>query len=320
MPKTAENGDRDNTPPPKPKAKLGRRVGSKKLADAKRTAAKRVLKKAAATIKSRRVNNAGKIVKPKPLMSVKTAAPPPRRSGTQEGSARRNTRTATEAASGAKRGWRKLYIGDLPEGITQDELREEFSKLGELHDVWLARNPPGFGFVDFVESRDAARAVRVKDGAVVFGSKIKVEFAKTLGPKAAAVVAKVRSNQRTKGGPARPLRRPRRMRGMPGNRRSSPSRRSNNQWTPRSAPGGRHRRSPSPPMRRGSFPPPLPPLPPLYDPFDPRFREMALMGGWARGRSPPMLPPGPMSRFRSRSPSPPPFRGRQGNRRYIRYG
>ena len=333
MTKTVENG---NSPPRRTKIRAEVKLKSNKLVEAKKSAAKRALKKAAATIKSaKRVNVGGKIVKPKPLMSVKTAAPPPRRPRPPPDKAVRKPRTSSEAASGVKRGWKKLYVGDLRVDITVPELTREFEKFGRLNDVWLARNPPGFGFIDYFESRDAARAVRAMDGAFILDSKIKVEFAKTLNPKAAAMVALVR--RRGKEGGFDTSRRPAfrrglrvergRGRGMRGRFRTSPHshRMSDQSWSPphRSiSPFARRRMSPrrSPsPFRRGGFaPPPLPPLPPMYDPFDPRFREMAMMGGWSRGRSPPMLPPGPpLPRFRSRSPTPPRYRGRPGSRRYT---
>ena len=339
MTKTVENGDSPS--PPRLKTK-DVRIRNNKIVEAKKTAAKRALKKAAATIKSaKRVNVGGRVVKPKPLMSVRTAAPPPRRPKSSVDKEKRKTRTASEAASGVKRGWRKLYVGDLRIDVTREEVEAEFDKIGVLNDVWLARNPPGFAFVDFQESRDAARAVRVLDGAHVLGTKIKVQFAKILPPKAAAMVALVRrrgkmhygsmgsgSYRRDKGltpgfevrGRGRGVRGRRSMRYSPVDVMPDP-------WTARRSrsPYARRRGSPHhspspPPYRRGYAPPPLPPLPPMYDPFDPRFREMALMGGWSRGRSPPMLPPGPPlpPRFRSRSPSSPPrFGSRPGSRRYI---
>ena len=336
MSKTTE--DRE-TPPPRLKPKE-LRARNNKIIEAKKTAAKRALKKATATIKSsKRVNVAGKITRPKPLMSVRTAAPPPRRPRSNADKDRRKTRNVSETGSGrTKRGWRKLYVGDLREDITQKELEEEFEKFGELFDVWLARNPPGFGFVDFKESSDATRAVRTLDGAYVLGSRIKVQFAKALNPRAAAMVALVRRRGKFLQGPASggSYRRDKRVvprfevrgrgRGIRGRRmRYSPVDVIPEPWSSRRSlspynrlRGSLHRSPSPPPFRRGYAPPPLPPLPPMYDPFDPRFREMALMGGWRRGRSPPMPPPGPpLPRFRSRSPSPPPrFGSRSGSRRY----
>ncbi|VDQ08550.1 unnamed protein product, partial [Trichobilharzia regenti] len=71
----------------------------------------------------------------------------------------------------------KLYIGGLVENVLKDDLVRELSKFGELVDVWVARNPPGFAFAEYVKSSDAEKAVRSLDGVNVCGSRIRVEFA-----------------------------------------------------------------------------------------------------------------------------------------------
>lgn len=58
----------------------------------------------------------------------------------------------------------KVYVGDLGYGATKEELEEKFGKYGPLRSVWVARKPPGFAFVEFEDSRDAADAVRGIDG------------------------------------------------------------------------------------------------------------------------------------------------------------
>ncbi|KRY92465.1 putative splicing factor, arginine/serine-rich 6 [Trichinella pseudospiralis] len=54
----------------------------------------------------------------------------------------------------------KVYIGGLPQGASQDELREKFEVFGPLRHVWVARNPWGFAFVEFEDSRDAQDSIR----------------------------------------------------------------------------------------------------------------------------------------------------------------
>ena len=58
----------------------------------------------------------------------------------------------------------KIYIGELGCGATKEELEEKFGYYGPLRNVWVARRPPGFAFVEFEDARDAADAVKELDG------------------------------------------------------------------------------------------------------------------------------------------------------------
>ncbi|RXG57073.1 RNA-binding protein 1 [Armadillidium vulgare] len=49
------------------------------------------------------------------------------------------------------------------------ELEAAFSKYGPLLNVWVARNPPGFAFVEFEDPREAEDAVRALDGTRLCG-------------------------------------------------------------------------------------------------------------------------------------------------------
>ena len=40
----------------------------------------------------------------------------------------------------------KVYVGNLGNNGSKKELEREFERFGKLHDVWVARNPPGFAF------------------------------------------------------------------------------------------------------------------------------------------------------------------------------
>ena len=72
----------------------------------------------------------------------------------------------------------KVYVGDLGPHGNKQELEKEFEAYGTLKSVWVARNPPGFAFVEFEDPRDADEAVRDLDGKMVSGVRIRVEFAK----------------------------------------------------------------------------------------------------------------------------------------------
>ncbi|RMZ55080.1 hypothetical protein APUTEX25_005706, partial [Auxenochlorella protothecoides] len=53
---------------------------------------------------------------------------------------------------------------NLPEGIPERDVEDEFSRFGVLRKVWVARRPSGFAFVEFEDARDADDAIRKLDG------------------------------------------------------------------------------------------------------------------------------------------------------------
>jgi heterogeneous nuclear ribonucleoprotein R len=69
----------------------------------------------------------------------------------------------------AQRTVRSIFVGSLPEGATEDQLKGLFGKYGEVEGVKIPRPRPGearstFGFVTFVERAAAARAVADVEG------------------------------------------------------------------------------------------------------------------------------------------------------------
>lgn len=70
----------------------------------------------------------------------------------------------------------KVYVGDLGYGCAKQELEEKFSKYGVLRNVWVARKPPGFAFVEFEDNRDAEDAVRALDGTKINGRRCRAEM------------------------------------------------------------------------------------------------------------------------------------------------
>ena len=72
----------------------------------------------------------------------------------------------------------RVYIGDLGDSGSRYEIEKECERFGPLREVWVARNPPGFGFVLFEHRRDAEDAVRALDGRRMCGVKVRVELAK----------------------------------------------------------------------------------------------------------------------------------------------
>ncbi|XP_024942783.1 RNA-binding protein 1 isoform X8 [Cephus cinctus] len=70
----------------------------------------------------------------------------------------------------------KVYVGNLGSSASKHEIESAFSKYGPLRNVWVARNPPGFAFVEFEDSRDAEDAVRELDGTRCCGTRVRVEM------------------------------------------------------------------------------------------------------------------------------------------------
>merc|ERR1712228_85417 len=70
----------------------------------------------------------------------------------------------------------KVYIGNLGNNASKYEIEDAFGKYGPLRNVWVARNPPGFAFVEFEDPRDAEDSVRGLDGTRVCGQRVRVEM------------------------------------------------------------------------------------------------------------------------------------------------
>ena len=70
----------------------------------------------------------------------------------------------------------KVYIGNLGNNGSKYEIEDAFGEYGPLRNVWVARNPPGFAFVEFENSRDAEDSVRGLDGTRICGQKVQVEM------------------------------------------------------------------------------------------------------------------------------------------------
>ncbi|XP_075225934.1 serine/arginine-rich splicing factor 7-like [Lycorma delicatula] len=70
----------------------------------------------------------------------------------------------------------KLYVGDLGTAASKQDIEDAFSYYGPIRNVWVARNPPGFAFVEFEDPRDAEDAVRGLDGRSICGRRVRVEM------------------------------------------------------------------------------------------------------------------------------------------------
>ena len=74
---------------------------------------------------------------------------------------------------------KRLYVGNLPYRMTEDELAQVFSQAGEVADVAIivdreTGRSKGFGFVEMAEEVAATAAVQQLNGAQVGGRTLKV--------------------------------------------------------------------------------------------------------------------------------------------------
>jgi RNA recognition motif-containing protein len=77
---------------------------------------------------------------------------------------------------------KKLYVGNLPFSITEDELRSTFERHGAVASVNVIMDrdtgrPRGFAFVEMDEASGADDAMRALDGSELGGRTVKVNEA-----------------------------------------------------------------------------------------------------------------------------------------------
>jgi cold-inducible RNA-binding protein len=74
---------------------------------------------------------------------------------------------------------KRLYVGNLPYSMTEDELSTTFSQAGAVGEVAIVMDretgrSKGFGFVEMVDDAAAAAAIQQFNGAQVGGRTLKV--------------------------------------------------------------------------------------------------------------------------------------------------
>jgi len=70
----------------------------------------------------------------------------------------------------------KIYLGDLSSHTSKEEVEDACAKYGRVHSVWLARNPPGFAFVEYRDCEDARDAARGMNGSEICGRRIRADM------------------------------------------------------------------------------------------------------------------------------------------------
>lgn len=76
-----------------------------------------------------------------------------------------------------------IYCGNLPYGLTEDELREAFAAHGEVEAARIitdkfSGNSKGFGFVEMPNDSEAQAAIAALNGTELKGREIKVNEAR----------------------------------------------------------------------------------------------------------------------------------------------
>lgn len=78
---------------------------------------------------------------------------------------------------------KKLYVGNLPYEVTEEEIKEAFGQCGTATSVKLISDREtgrmrGFGFVEMESAEQAQAVVDELNGKEVFGRTLKIDIAK----------------------------------------------------------------------------------------------------------------------------------------------
>lgn len=82
---------------------------------------------------------------------------------------------------------KKLYVGNLAYSVTNDDLRDLFSRVGKVESAEVVSDKfsgqsKGFAFVEMADSENATTAIQSLDGSEFMGRNIKVNEAKPREP------------------------------------------------------------------------------------------------------------------------------------------
>ncbi len=58
------------------------------------------------------------------------------------------------------------------------EIEEAFSKIGPIRNIWVAKDPPSFAYVEMEDPRDAEDAMKALHNTEICGMRARVEMAK----------------------------------------------------------------------------------------------------------------------------------------------
>ena len=77
----------------------------------------------------------------------------------------------------------KLYVGNIPFGASEEDLKKLFSEAGEVQSVKIVTNsysgrPRGFGFVEMISQEDAQKAISLLNGKTLMDRALIVSEAR----------------------------------------------------------------------------------------------------------------------------------------------
>jgi RNA recognition motif-containing protein len=77
----------------------------------------------------------------------------------------------------------KLYVGNIPFGASEEDLKKLFLEVGEVQSVKIVTNsysgrPRGFGFVEMASQEDAKKAISMLNGKTLMDRALIVNEAR----------------------------------------------------------------------------------------------------------------------------------------------
>lgn len=77
----------------------------------------------------------------------------------------------------------KVYVGNLPYSVRDEELKNHFAQIGEITSATVimdrrTNRSKGFGFVEFANAEDANRAIEELNGKDLDGRELRVSMAR----------------------------------------------------------------------------------------------------------------------------------------------
>jgi len=72
----------------------------------------------------------------------------------------------------------KIFVGGLGEEGTRIELEDSFQKFGPIKNIWLAKAPPSFAYIEMADPRDAEDAVKSLHRTEICGMRATVKMAR----------------------------------------------------------------------------------------------------------------------------------------------